>query len=148
MSEHKITLEWLRTTASFDYDVYNRAHVVEFAGGQQLRCSAAPEYKGDPALANPEETLAAALSSCHMLTFLAIASKKRLVVDSYTDAAVARMAKNAAGKMAIVETTLRPKVVFSGTAPSRDDLETMHHKAHEACFVASSVNFPVHVELG
>ena len=83
MSEHKVTLEWKRGTEDFSYESYNRDHVLVFEGGVRVPGSADPAYRGNPAHVNPEEGLAAALSSCHMLTFLALAAKKRFVVDQY-----------------------------------------------------------------
>lgn len=88
MSEHKVGLEWKRESERFTYDTYNRDHVVTFEGGARVPVSAAPAYRGNPALVNPEEGLVAALSSCHMLTFLAVAAKKRFIVDRYSDYAV------------------------------------------------------------
>jgi organic hydroperoxide reductase OsmC/OhrA len=85
MSEHKVALEWKRETESFAYESYNRDHVVAFEGGVRVPASAAPDFRGNPAQVNPEEALVAALSSCHMLTILAIAAKKRFVVDRYSD---------------------------------------------------------------
>src|SRR5713101_6154229 len=83
MSEHKITLEWKRETDSFSYESYNRDHVVIFEGGVRVPASAAPAYRGNASHVNPEEALVAALSSCHMLTFLAAAAKKQFVVERY-----------------------------------------------------------------
>jgi organic hydroperoxide reductase OsmC/OhrA len=81
-----------------------------------------------------------------MLTFLAIAAKKRLVVDSYDDHAVGLMAKNADGRVAVTEVTLRPKIAFAGRTPDARTLEKMHHLAHEECFIANSVTTKVKVE--
>ena len=83
MSEHKITLEWKRETDSFSYESYNRDHVVIFEGGVRVPASAAPAYRGNASHVNPEEALVAALSSCHMLTFLAATAKKQFVVERY-----------------------------------------------------------------
>ena len=89
----------------------------------------------------------AALSSCHMLTFLAIAAKKRFVVDSYEDNAVGILEKDPAGKLAMTRVTLRPDIVFSGEKrPSEQQIEKMHHDSHKQCFIASSVKTDVTVE--
>ena len=86
MSSYSIRLDWRRTTPDFDYKTFNRGHLWHLAGGHQtVPGSSAPEYSGDPEMSNPEEALLASLSSCHMLTFLAIAALKKLVVDSYED---------------------------------------------------------------
>jgi organic hydroperoxide reductase OsmC/OhrA len=109
--------------------------------------SATKEYRGDPSLVNPEEALVAALSSCHLLTFLAIAAKRKLSLDSYSDDAVGRMEKNEAGRLAITRVTLRPKIVWSaGVTVSSEQLEKLHHEAHEGCFIANSVKTEVTVE--
>lgn len=147
MSEHKITLSWDRTTPDFNYKTYDRTHKVHFSGGSDVYVAAAPEFLGNPEITNPEELVVAALSSCHMLTFLAIASMKNIMVDHYSDNAVGTLGKNAAGKMALTHVVLRPKIVFSGAnQPDTQTLEQMHHKAHENCFIANSVTTEVRVE--
>ncbi len=143
------TLRWQRATPDFTYDGYDRSHEVTSGSGVTLPASSAPAFLGSTSRINPEEMLLAALSSCHMLTFLAIAAKKRLVVDAYDDDASAVMDRNAAGKLAVTRATLRPRVVFSGdTIPDRAALEKMHHQAHAGCFIASSVHTAVDVDLG
>src|SRR5512134_3385223 len=112
MSEHRISLAWKRQTTDFTYDTYDRTHTVMFEGGQTIQTSAAPAYLGKAEYANPEELLAASLSSCHMLTFLAIAAKSRYIVDSYEDETTAILDKNAEGAMAVTKIVLRPKVFF------------------------------------
>ncbi len=149
MSEHKIQISWSRNQSSFEYEKYPRTHTIKFEGGQSLTGSAAMEYFGKSEHANPEEMLAAALSACHMLTFLAIASKSRLVVDQYEDHAVATLGKNSSGKMAITEVTLHPRITFApeSTAPSKEKINEIHNKAHNNCFIANSVTCPVHVAI-
>ncbi len=98
MSEHKISLEWKRGTEDFTYESYTRDHVLVFDGGVRVPASAAPAYRGNSAHVNPEEGLVAALSSCHMLTFLAVAAKKQFVVDQYSDHAVGLLEKKPEGK--------------------------------------------------
>jgi organic hydroperoxide reductase OsmC/OhrA len=147
MSEHVVTVSWRRETPDFTYDTYKRDHRWEFGSGSLVHASAAPEFRGNPDLVDPEEALVAALSSCHMLTFLAIASRKRYVVDSYTDAAVGYLEKNANGKLAVTRVTLRPRVTFSGDRqPAAADIDRMHHTAHEECFIANSVTTQITVE--
>ena len=112
-----------------------------------MPASATKEFRGDENRVNPEEALVAALSSCHMLTFLAVAAKRKLVLDSYDDDAVGYLEKNAEGKLAITRVVLRPKIVWSGGATvSADDLAKMHHDAHVGCFIATSVKTEVTVE--
>jgi organic hydroperoxide reductase OsmC/OhrA len=96
---------------------------------------------------DPEEAFVAALSSCHMLWFLSLAAKRGLIVESYRDKAVGVMGKNAQGKLAMAEVTLRPAVEFTGGArPTADEIAALHHAAHEECFIASSVRTVVRCE--
>jgi len=140
MSEHIAEIVWKRTSESFAYDHYNRAHLWRFDGGVETPASAAPAYKGEPERVDPEEAFVAALSSCHMLTFLAIAAKKRLVVDAYEDRAVGHMEKNAEGRLAITRVDLHPHITFApGTEVDAAMLKKMHHDSHEQCFIANSV---------
>lgn len=145
MSEHKIALSWQRNTPDFNYKTYDRTHSVKFSGGTSTQITAAPEYLGNPAIPNPEELLVAALSSCHMLTFLALAAYKGLIINSYTDDAVGILGKNAEGKMAVTEVTLKPKITFEGTQPDGAILHQLHEKAHATCFIANSVTTQVTV---
>src|SRR6185436_8333726 len=114
MSEHKVTLTWNRGGAPFEYQKYPRNHTWKFDGGHEMTATAAPAFLGDPKHTDPEEAFVASLSSCHMLTFLAIACKKRFVLDEYTDDAVGLMEKNTEGKMAITRVVLKQKLKFSG----------------------------------
>lgn len=144
MSEHHATVSWLRATADFAYDTFNREHQWTFSGGQTITASAAPDYKGDPAGVDPEEGLAAALAGCHMLTFLAIAAKKRYTVDRYESEAIAHAGKNEDGAMAVLRIELRPRVEFSGDRqPTPEDITRLHEKAHQHCFIANSIKSAV-----
>ncbi len=120
---------------------------MTFGGGEAIAASAAPEFKGEAAAANPEELLVAALSSCHMLSFLAIAARKRLVVDAYEDHATGGMSKNAAGKLFVSQVTLRPRVRFASPLAA-ETLQQLHHQAHAECFIANSVITQVTVDGG
>ena len=147
MSEHKVTLKWERGDAEFSYQKYPRDHSWSFDGGHTMTATAAPAYLGNPANTDPEEAFVASLSSCHMLTFLAIACKQKFVLDSYEDEAVGHMEKNAEGKLAITKVVLRPKIKFSGEKqPTPEELEKLHHGAHDNCFIANSVKTEVTVE--
>lgn len=146
MSEHHARIVWQRTSQDYTYQTYNRAHDWQF-NAVTVPASATKEYRGDPDRVNPEEALVVALSSCHMLTFLAIAAKRKLSLDSYSDDAMGIVEKNDAGRLAVTRVTLRPKVVWSaGIAVSREDLDKMHHEAHQGCFIANSVKTEVTVE--
>lgn len=147
MSEHRIALEWKRESEQFTYDTYNRDHAVIFEGGARLAVSAAPAYRGNPALINPEDAFVAALSSCHMLTFLAVAAKKRFVVDRYSDHAVGYLEKNDKGKMAITRVVLHPRIEFGGdTVPTAADIAQLHEQSHNGCFIANSVTTDVLID--
>jgi organic hydroperoxide reductase OsmC/OhrA len=146
MSEHCAKISWKRTTEDFAYENYSRDHEWRFESGSSIAASAAPEFSGNPKRVDPEEALVASLSSCHMLTFLALAARKRLVVDSYLDDAVGIMEKNEDGKLAITRVELRPRVEFGEPVPSGDVIERMHHKAHDHCFIANSVKTQVSVK--
>ncbi|HNP61195.1 MAG TPA: OsmC family protein [Nitrospirales bacterium] len=147
MSEHKITVEWKRASEDFSYESYNRDHILVFEGGVRVPASAVPAYGGNPAHVNPEEAFVAALSSCHMLTFLAMAVKKRFVVDCYIDHAVGLLEKNQNKKLAITRAILRPQVMFGGpTLPTREQIHALHERAHSECFIANSVTTEVTVE--
>jgi organic hydroperoxide reductase OsmC/OhrA len=147
MSEHKATIDWKRATRDFTYETYNRDHDWSFDAGITVRASASPAYLGSASCVDPEEAFVASLSSCHMLTFLAIAARKRYVVDSYHDDAAGILAKDAAGHLAMTKVTLRPRVQFSGEkAPGPEELRQLHDQAHHACFIASSVKTDVVVE--
>ena len=119
MSEHKANVIWARNGADFGYKTYPRDHVWRFPNGVEVPGSAAPPYLGNPQRVDPEAAFVAALSSCHMLTFLALASNKGFVVDSYEDAAVGHLEKNANGKLAITRVDLHPKIVYSGAKHDR-----------------------------
>lgn len=143
MSTHQASVQWARGGADPSYDTYPRNHTWAFEGGPVVPASAAPAYKGGAGCIDPEEALVAAAASCHMLTFLAIAAKKGLVVDSYRDQAVGHMEKNAEGQIAITRIELNPEVRFGGEAPDGEALERMHHSAHRNCFIANSIRAEV-----
>jgi organic hydroperoxide reductase OsmC/OhrA len=148
MGEHRAAVTWKRTSTDFSYDTYNRAHEMRFKNGAiVLPASAAPQFKGDADRVDPEEAYVAALSSCHMLTFLAICARKRLTVDAYEDDAVGFLEKNPSGKIWMARVILRPCAQFAaGTAVDEALLADLHHKSHEECFIAQSVNTEVTME--
>jgi organic hydroperoxide reductase OsmC/OhrA len=143
MAEHKIRLTWSDGGRPFTYQSYPREHQIIFKDGQDtLTASASPVYKGDGKHGDPEDMLVAALSSCHMLSFLAIAAKKKLTVRTYEDDAVGFL-EDDGGKLWITRVILRPKVVIDTDAQT---LAQLHHLAHDACFIANSVKTEVSVE--
>lgn len=139
MSEHRATIAWTRGPRDFAYETYPRDHTWSFDGGVEVPATAAPAYLGDPSRVDPEEAFVAAVASCHMLTFLAIAARKRLVVDAYTDVAIGHLEKNAGGKLAVTRVELRPQVRFGAKPPSAEELARLHELAHDNCFIANSV---------
>ncbi|MBS2011404.1 MAG: OsmC family protein [Deltaproteobacteria bacterium] len=144
MSLHRAAVTWKRSTTDFEPDTYSREHVVTFGGGARLEASAAPEYHGDGTKPNPEEQLVGALSGCHMLTFLAVCARKKVVVDAYDDEAEGVLEKNAEGRLAVTRVTLRPRVTFAESTPVDDaTLDSLHAAAHRGCFIASSVKTEV-----
>src|SRR5712691_6063283 len=151
MSDYTATITWQRKGAAFVDNKYSRAHLWQFDGGIQVPASASPHVVPLPfsvlEAVDPEEAFVASLASCHMLWFLSIAAKHGFVVDTYRDEATGIMAKNAEGKLAMTEVTLRPRVAFSGEKrPTAAQHESMHHEAHEQCFIASSVKTDVRCE--
>jgi organic hydroperoxide reductase OsmC/OhrA len=148
MSEHRTSLQWSRNGGPFARGNYASDHEIRYSGGQTLHGAPSPEYGGSGAHADPEQLLLSALSSCHMLTFLAVAANRGYVVDSYSDDAVAILGRNADGKMAVIQATLSPKVVFAAEhQPNAEDYAKMHERAHAGCFIANSVKTTVDVQL-
>lgn len=148
MSTFSIGLNWQRSTPDFDVKTFSRDHVWRLSGGQTVQGSSAPDFSGNPEMSNPEEALLAALSSCHMLTFLAIAALRKLVVDRYEDEPIAELGKNEKGKLMVAQMTLRPRVTFSGaTIPDEETVLALHKKAKENCFVGNSLLSQVTLEL-
>lgn len=151
MSDYTAKITWRRNGEVFLDNKYSRAHSWAFDGGIVVPGSSSPHVVPQPwsniHAVDPEEAFVASLSSCHMLWFLTMAMKRRLVVDSYVDDAVGVMARNAEGKLAMTVVTLRPEVVFSGEKqPTHEEIVTLHHRAHEECFIASSVKTEVRCE--
>jgi organic hydroperoxide reductase OsmC/OhrA len=151
MAEYHAAVEWTREGAAFTDGRYPRAHRWEFDEGVSVPASASPLHVprgcATAAAVDPEEAFVAALSSCHMLFFLWLAAKQGFVVDRYRDAAVGVMAENGDGKMAMVMVTLRPAVRFGGERrPTLQELDRLHHAAHEECYIARSVRTEVRCE--
>jgi organic hydroperoxide reductase OsmC/OhrA len=150
-STYTATIRWSRSgEGDFTKGQYSRAHEWAFDGGAVVTASASPHIVpapwSDEGGVDPEEAFVAALSSCHMLFVLDFARRAGFAVASYVDEAEGAMEKNAAGKMAMTLVTLRPRLQWSGEPPSAEQLADLHHKAHEACFIANSVTTKVAVE--
>jgi organic hydroperoxide reductase OsmC/OhrA len=151
MSEYTAEVSWQRGEQDFLNNRYSRRHLIRFDGGAELAGSSSPQVVplpwSDATAADPEETFVASLSSCHMLWFLSLAAKAGWQVDTYVDNAAGTLARNASGRMAMTLVVLRPRVVFSGARrPDPEELQRLHHHAHESCFIANSVITEVRVE--
>jgi organic hydroperoxide reductase OsmC/OhrA len=135
-----------RGTGTSSYRAYGRDHNISAAGkSAAIAASSAPVFRGDADRYNPEELLVAALSSCHMLAFLHLCADAGISVTAYRDEAEGTMVMNDDGSGQFREVTLHPVVTITDAARA-GELETLHHRAHELCFIARSVNFPVRCE--
>ena len=135
-----ITLNWQRQEATLTPQKYSNAHEITYTDDTKVMGDAAPDWGGNAAYTNPEQALAAAMSSCHMMTFLALAAKAGWPVASYSDHAVAHLGKSPKGRMAVTRIDLHPKVTFdTGFSVDQETLDEMQHRAHRYCFVANSI---------
>jgi len=150
--EYSAEVVWTRDGAVFTDNRYSRGHLWRFDGGVEVPGSSSPHSVRLPLsredAVDPEEALVAAVASCHMLFFLGFAAKAGFVVDKYEDAAVGIMTKNQRGKLFVSKITLNPAVTFSGTKrPSPQELDALHHHAHEECYIANSVRAEIVVAV-
>ena len=148
--EYRATVAWRQQGEDFSKGRYSRAHEWRFDGGVTVPASASPgilpaAFVREDAV-DPEEAFVAALSSCHMLTFLDLARRAGFVIESYEDEAIGVMERIAPQKMAVTKVTLRPKIMFVGATPDKAKLDELHHQAHEFCIIANSVKAEVIVE--
>ncbi|MCF8549118.1 MAG: OsmC family protein [Pontimonas sp.] len=145
MTHHLYELEtlWVGNlgTGTSDYKAYSRAHVIRAEGKSEIQGSSDKAFHGDVARWNPEELLIAALSQCHMLSFLHVAQAAGVIVESYADRASGVLDTLQDGSGRISEVTLRPQIEISGGDESL--VPELHHRAGQLCFIANSVNFPV-----
>ncbi len=145
MSEHRATIEWDAAVSPEDFRKgrYSRAHRWTFDGGFVVEGSSSPSVVPLPwsnaANVDPEEAYVAALSSCHMLTFLYLAATAGFVVTAYRDAAVGVMTRTAAGVAWVSRVTLAPEITYAEKPPTAEELAHLHHAAHAGCFLANSV---------
>ena len=144
--EYAVQVSWIGAAEgpTSSYAGYSREYRIDIPGKPALRGSADPTFRGDPALHNPEEMLVAALSACHMLSYLALCARARISVVAYDDRASGSMT-TAGGGGRFTEVVLRPRVVLE---PGSDlaKARALHEEAHAVCFIANSVNFPVRHE--
>lgn len=146
MSTHSSSLRWQRRPHPDDPATYSRNHVSTLGGGQTLNVSASTEFKGDPDCADPEQMLVSAVSSCHMLFFIAIAEAQGFTVESYRDNAVGHLEKGPAGRPVITRIELSPEPTFGGDRlPDAAAITRMHAGAHRSCFIGNSITAAVTV---
>jgi organic hydroperoxide reductase OsmC/OhrA len=148
--DYRATIVWKKSGEDFSKGRYSRAHEWRFDGGTVVPASPSPgivpaQFIREDAV-DPEEALVAAISSCHMLTFLDLARRAGVVIESYEDEAVGVMEEIAPRRKAVTKVTLRPKIVYMGTPPDKAKLEALHHEAHELCFIANSVITKITIE--
>ena len=153
MSMHTATLLWTRDDAVFTDGKYSRAHEISFDGGITVVGSASPTVVKLPLsredAVDPEEMFVAALASCHMLFFLDFARRGGYVVDAYQDKAEGVLGKDERGRIAVTQVRLNPVVVWGGDKePAPEEVRELHHKSHEACFIANSFRGDVAIAGG
>ncbi len=141
-------IQWKRHEKPFDVKSYDRTHTIQFGGGSSIQASSAPEFVGNAKLPNPEELFTAAVASCFMLTFLYWAAMKGLTLDEYQAEAIGTLAKNTEGKMAITEIVIKPTLTFhENKKPDATLLDELFKKAHENCFISSSVKTKITLSI-
>lgn len=151
MSPYTATIRWSRTgDGDFTRGQYSRAHEWAFDGGAVIHAGPSPHVVPAPwsdlAAVDPEEAFVAALASCHMLFFLDFARRAGIVVDAYVDEAEGALERRTDGKFWMSRVTLHPRVSWGGNSPGEAAIAELHHRAHEACFIANSVTTEVKVE--
>ncbi|KUJ81312.1 OsmC family protein [Ruegeria profundi] len=148
MSDLSIQLHWHRAEPVLQTGKYSNAHRVQFNDSHEVEVDSAPGWGGDPANTNPEQALASALSSCHMMTFLALCAKAGWPVASYHDYAEAHLGKNPKGQMSVIRIDLHPVVRFdTGFNVSDAQLAEMQHRAHRYCFIANTLADTVEINI-
>jgi len=148
MSNLAIELHWQRAEPGFQPGKYSAEHLVRYNNTYEVQVDAAPDWGGKPENTNPEQALASALSSCHMMTFLALCAKAGWPVASYHDFAEAHLGKNAKGQMSVIRIDLHPVVQFD-TGFDIDDagLAEMQDRAHRYCFIANTLADSVEINV-
>lgn len=141
---YALDLEW-RGDHTRTYESYTREHLVRIAGKPELITTADPMFRGDATKHNPEDLLLAALSSCHLLTYLALCARARIDVRSYRDKAKGTLLLTPDGGGRFTEVVLHPEVIVAEEGMLAKAL-AFHTSAHKYCFIANSVNFPVRCE--
>ena len=150
MAEHQAKILWKQGGGEFMKGKYSREHTWTFDGGAVVPASSSPHSVRPPlsneANVDPEEALVAALSSCHMLTFLWLAYRGGFEISEYEDDALGTMTKNERGVPWMSTVTLRPRIAYVGARPTPDQEAKLHHDAHEQCYIAQSVKSEILVQ--
>ena len=147
MSELSISLEWNLQEDSLIPDQFSKNHKI-IINDNVLNAGSAPDYGGSDKELNPEQSLAAAISSCHMMTFLALSAKMRWPVIAYKDKAYAYIGKNSKGKMCVNKIELNPVIKFkNGFSVTKDEMDKMQDRSHRYCFVANSLSDDVEIKI-
>ncbi len=148
MTKISIDLTWKLNDGVLSPGKYSNKHEIKFNDEISINGDAAPDWKGDKQNSNPEQTLAASLSSCHMMTFLALAAKMKWPILSYTDNAIATLGKNSKGKMSVTNIELNPKITFSNNfLVDSKKMKEVQDRAHRYCFIANSLSEEVIVKI-
>ena len=146
MKNLSIKLYWKLENGELSYGKYNIDHKIKVNDEILLNASSAIEYGGNPNNLNPEQALAASISSCHMMTFLAFAAKMKWPVETYKDSAFAYLGKNSNGKMSVNKIELNPKITFANSfSVSVEEMQEMQDRAHRYCFIANSLSEEVKI---
>lgn len=146
MSVHHSNISWQRKPHETDPETYSRNHGVTLNGDQQVNVSASAEFKGDPECADPEQMFISAVSSCHMLFFLAIADFKGYQVESYEDSPVGYLETNGKKGKEMTRIELSPRITFGGDkVPDEKTISGIHASAHKNCFIRNSITTEVTV---
>ena len=147
MSDLSISLEWFLQENELKPDTFSKNHKI-IINNNKFNAGSAPEYGGKDNELNPEQSLAAAMSSCHMMTFLALAAKMRWPVKSYKDKAHAFLGKNSKGKMCIIKIELNPIIEFDNDfVVSKEEMHKMQDRSHRYCFIANSLSEEVEIKI-
>ncbi len=148
MSNLAIELHWQRIEPAFESGKYSAEHLVRYNNSNEVQVDAAPDWGGKPENTNPEQALASALSSCQMMTFLALSAKAGWPVASYHDYAEAHLGKNARGQMSVTRIDLHPVIRFdTGFSVDTETIAQMQARAHRYCFVANTLADSVEINI-
>ena len=146
MSKISIDLVWKLENGELTPGKYSNQHEITFTKNTKIIADSAPDWRGSELNTNPEQTLAASISSCHMMTFLALAAKMNWPVISYKDNAIATLGKNSKGLMSVTEIKLNPKIEFSDNfSVNNGEMKKMQDRAHRYCFISNSLSDDVKV---